>query len=214
LRDTVGVYLEDPERIPLLAYGANASPRRLALKLAHLPEGHREALILAGRLDDYDVAAAAQLPVFSSMAATIVLSPGTSARVAVMFLTGVQFTALWWTELSYRVGALEEITLRTPLTADPLRRVIAFVSRYGAFSIDGEPVAMAAIPADGRRYRALTQVELLAAAAKLTLGAEAGPRGLIRAAYEQPAAFFAEHMPAMRAVSRPFASPHWREMPA
>src|SRR5689334_10656959 len=50
------------ERVPLLAYGANGSPERLALKLAHLPEGHRRAAILAGWLSDFDVGATAQPP--------------------------------------------------------------------------------------------------------------------------------------------------------
>ena len=53
---------ESADRVPLLAYGANGSPERLALKLAHLPDGHREALILAGDLEDFDVGAAAQPP--------------------------------------------------------------------------------------------------------------------------------------------------------
>src|SRR5215204_3212280 len=51
-KELVGKYVgESADRVPLLAYGANGSPERLALKLAHLPEGHREALILAGNLE-------------------------------------------------------------------------------------------------------------------------------------------------------------------
>src|SRR5215216_3751466 len=34
--ELVGEYLHAPDRIPLLAYGANASPERLELKLQHL----------------------------------------------------------------------------------------------------------------------------------------------------------------------------------
>src|SRR5215208_365021 len=106
-KELVGKYVdESADRVPLLAYGANGSPERLALKLAHLPEGHREALILAGNLEGFDVGAAAQPPVFSSMPATLIPSSGTAVRVAVLFLTPIQFTALWWTELSYKVGAL------------------------------------------------------------------------------------------------------------
>src|SRR4051794_41542875 len=50
-------YVEAGDRLPLLAYGANASPERLALKFAHLPDGHRRALVLAGELEGFDVAA-------------------------------------------------------------------------------------------------------------------------------------------------------------
>src|SRR4051794_5145260 len=65
---------DSTDRVPLLAYGANGSPERLSLKLAHLPDGHREALILAGDLANFDVAVAAQPPVWSSMPATLVPS--------------------------------------------------------------------------------------------------------------------------------------------
>jgi hypothetical protein len=210
----VARYLGDPERVPLLAYGANASPGRLALKLAHLPDEHRSALVLAAELEGFDVGAAAQGPVFSSMPGTLIPSPGTAVRVALLFLTPVQFTTLWWTELSYRVGALEDVVVCSPLADEPISRVIAFVSRFGAFCVDGEPVAMAAIPARERRARALSQHELLEAAARLALHDGATARDLLRCAYAAPAAFLAERYPALRAVARPFASPHWRAMPA
>ena len=74
--------------------------------------------------------AVAQPPVFSSMPATLISSPGTSVRVAVLFLTPAQFTALWWTELTYLVGALTGITLITDVVEDPITRVILFISRW------------------------------------------------------------------------------------
>ena len=167
---------ESADRVPLLAYGANGSPERLALKLAHLPDDHREALILAGNLEGFDVGAAAQPPLFSSMPATLIPSPGTAVRVAVLFLTPIQFTALWWTELSYRLGALTDVTLTTEITEEPIKRVILFISRWGAFCVDGAPVAMAAIDARNRHSTALTQTEILNAAARISIG-----RGLYRA---------------------------------
>src|SRR3954453_21644020 len=39
--ELVGEYLHADGRLPLLAYGANAAPERLALKFAHLGEEHR-----------------------------------------------------------------------------------------------------------------------------------------------------------------------------
>lgn len=212
--DLVDAYVTDAERIPLLAYGANASPGRLALKLAHLPEEHRSALILAARLPDFDVGAAAQPPVFSSMAATLIPSPGTRVRVAVLFLTEVQFTALWWTEHSYRLGALNDAAIACDAVGEPLARAFAFVSRYGAFCVDGSPVAMAAIPAQDRRQVAMTQLELLEAEARLLLGEQATALDLVREAYERPAAFMSRHRPALRAVSEPFRSERWEELPA
>ena len=206
-------YVEDPERIPLLTYGANGAPERLSLKLAHLPAGDREALIVAGDLEGFDVGAASQPPLFSSMPATLIVSPGTSVRVAVLFLTPTQFTALWWTELSYLVGALSGITLTTDLIDEPIRSVLCFISRYGAFGVDGAPVAMAAIAARNRRSTALTQAEILDAAARMCIGGGSCARDLIKAAYENPAAFMAEHLARFRAASVPFESEHWARMP-
>jgi hypothetical protein len=212
--ELVHKYMYEPsDRIPLLTYGANSSPERLALKLAHLSENDHEALILAGDLEGFDVGAVAQPPVFSSMPATLITSPGTTVRVAVLFLTPAQFTALWWTELTYLVGALTGITLVTDAIEDPIDRVIAFISRWGAFCVDGEPVAMEAIPAKNRRAKALTQTEILDAAARMALSESAGARDLVKASYEHPAAFMAEHYASFRAASAPFESDHWTKMP-
>jgi len=212
--ELVGEYVdESADRIPLLAYGANGSPERLALKLAHLPDGNREALILAGDLEDFDVGVAAQPPVFSSMPATLLPSPGTVVRVAVLLLTPIQFAALWWTELSYKLGALTGITLTTEFMEEPIKRVLVFISRFGAFCVDGAPVAMAAVAARKRSSTALTQAEILDAAARMSIGeGSAGPE-LIKGSFENPAAFMADCYPTVRAASVPFESEHWTEMP-
>jgi hypothetical protein len=199
----------DGARIPLLAYGANASLERLALKFAHLPEGHRTPLIRSAELTGFDVGATAQPPLFLTMPATLVPSPGTSVHVAVLFADPVQFTALWWTELSYRVGALDRVELR--LADGTLDRALVFISRYGAFCVDGEPVVLKAIEARDRRFRALTQEQILDAAGRMTIGG--GARDLLATAYANPAAFFAEHQAAFKKASLAFASPQWTPMP-
>jgi hypothetical protein len=204
---------ESADRVPLLTYGANGSPERLALKLAHLPDGDREALILAGNLEDFDVGAAAQPPVWSSMPATLVPSPGTAVRVAVLFLTPIQFTALWWTELSYLVGELTGVTVTTDSTEEPIERVILFISRFGAFCVDGAPVVMAAIPARNRSLTALTQTEILDDAARICIGESSTARDLIKASFENPAPFMADRYASFRAASVPFESERWRQMP-
>src|SRR5215204_5198793 len=212
-KELVGKYVgESADRVPLLAYG-DGSPERLALKLAHLPDGNREALILAGDLEDFDVGVAAQPPVFSSMPATLLPSPGTVVRVAVLLLTPIQFAALWWTELSYKLGALTGITLTTEFMEEPIKRVLVFISRFGAFCVDGAPVAMAAVAARKRSSTALTQAEILDAAARMSIGEGSAGPDLIKASFENPAAFMADCYPTFRAASVPFESEHWTEMP-
>jgi hypothetical protein len=212
--ELVSRYVKDAaDRIPLLAYGANGSPERLALKLAHVPPDQREALILAGYLEGFDAGAAAQVPVWSSIPATLVPSSGTVLRIAVLFLTPRQFTTLWWTELSYMVGALSGVNLTIEETPEPIDRAIVFVSRYGALCVDGQPVVMAALQARNRRFPALTQTEIMEAVAQVTLGRGSSTRDLVKAAYENPAAFMAEHYPSVQGASLPFDSEHWEEMP-
>jgi hypothetical protein len=213
-REILGRYTDPSSgRIPLLAYGANGSPERLAAKLAHLPADQRDALVLAGYLEGFDIGAVAHPPVWSSMAGTPITSPGTQVRVSILYLTDIQFTALWWTELSYRLGALERVVFKADLLDDPIDRVLLFVSRWGAFCLDGEPVAMSALPARDRRWRALSQEEILTAAARVALGEGSIARDLIKGAFENPAAFAAAHRPAFDAASLPFESELWREMP-
>lgn len=212
--ELVSAYVdESADRVPLLAYGANSSPARLALKLAHLPDGHHKALIIVGDLEDFDVGAAAQPPMWSSMPATLIPSPGTAVRVAVLLLTPVQFTALWWTELSYRLGALRDITLTTDAAKEPINRVMLFSSRFGAYCVDDAPVAMAAVPARNRRSTALTQVEILDAAARMSMGEGSVARDLIKASFENPSTFMTHHYASFKAASVPFESEHWVEMP-
>jgi len=72
---------------------------------------------------------------------------------------------------------------------------------------------MAAIPAKNRRSTALTQTEILDAAARMCIDGRAVARDLIKAAFENPASFTADHYPTFRAASVPFESKHWSKMP-
>ena len=72
---------------------------------------------------------------------------------------------------------------------------------------------MAAIPAKNRRSATLTQTEILDAAARMAIGEGACARDLVKASYENPAAFMAEHYASFRAASVPFESEHWTKMP-
>jgi hypothetical protein len=206
---------EDPEsRIRVLAFGSNASPDTLTQKFAHFPDvDDRTVLVLAGQLNEFDVGAAAQPTVmYGSMPATLFPSPGTAVRAAVLFVTPMQFTQLAWSELTYRLGWLE-----TSFVADEseinLRGALVFVSRFGAFCIDGAPVALDFIPASGRSARALTQEELLDVAAQTSIGPGAHAEHLVRAIFEEPAEAFRVLAP-IRAAGEPFRSDRFTLFPA
>lgn len=196
-------------RLPVLALGSNASPATLERKFAHFPEEEdRAVLALTGRLHDFDVGAAAQPTVYGSMPATLFPSPGTAVCATVLWVTAAQFTQLAWSEFSYRLGRL-----RTRLDLDhdgtSFDEILVFVSRFGAFCVDQRPVALAAIPADGRTAAALTQEQLLDAASVLALGPGADAESLVRSIFEAPGEIGPRIAATVRKASLPFASEHW-----
>jgi len=196
-------------RVPMIAIGSNAAPETLQRKFAHFdaPED-RSVLALTGRLHDFDVGVAAQPAVYGSMPATLFPSPETAVGATLLWVTSNQFTQLTWTELSYRLGKL-----RTRFEVAEIEKsfdeVLVYVSRFGAFCLDGGPVALAAIPAAGRTAPALTQEELLNAAAAMALGPGADAEALVRAIYEDLGETLPKVAATVRRASLPFASERW-----
>jgi hypothetical protein len=203
-------FAADPRRRPVLAIGSNGAPEQLSLKFAHFADAEdRTALVLTGWLDDFEVGAAAQPTLYGAMPATIFPSPGTRVRAALLWVTSTQFTQLAWTEMSYRLGRL-----RTDFEVDDSRQtfdeVLVFVSRFGAFHRgDGEPVALAAVAAEGRTAAALEQEEILDAAAAMALGPGAGAETLVRAAFSDPGGLAAKLAATVRRSSIAFESERW-----
>jgi hypothetical protein len=196
-------------RLPVLAIGSNAAPATLVRKFAHFPEeGDRAVLALTGRLHDFDVGVAPQPTVYGSMPATLFPSPGTEVCATVLWVTPAQLTQLTWSELSYRLGRL-----RTRFDADEgdtsFDEVLVFVSRFGVFCIDECPVALAAIPATGRTAEALTQEQLLDAAAVLAIGPEANAETLVRAIFDDLNEIAPKIAATVRKASLPFTSERW-----
>jgi hypothetical protein len=201
------------QRTPILAFGSNAAPAVLRRKLAHFPaEEDRRVLVAAGHLHDFDVAAAAQPTVYGALPATLLPSPGTRVRAALLWVTPAQLEQLAWSEMSYRLGRLE-----TRFAADQPEldsaSPLAFVSRFGAFAPAGEPAALAAIPAQGRRAPALSQEALLDAAAALALGDQARAADLVRAVYADLGALLPRLRETVRRAALPFASERWTPHP-
>lgn len=169
------------DRHPLIAFGANGGPERLRARFAAFPEDDdRDVLVLTGGLCDVDVGAQAGPTVFGNVPGALFHSPGTTVRASCLWVTPRQLTELTRMELGYRLGRLEHARFvmdGADVEVDPL---LAYVSRIGTLCIDGAPVALAAVPATGRRARALTQEELLDHLAALVLGEGARARDLVR----------------------------------
>jgi hypothetical protein len=203
------------ERYPLLAFGSNGSPETLTLKFGHLPEQERRLLVAAGDLYDFDVGAAAMPTVYGALPATIFPSPGTAVRASVLWVTTAQLVALTWTEISYRLGRLEDVRFEPDnVDAPKVESMFAFASRWGAHCVDGETVAMQAVPAADRVAPALTQEQLLDQIARAVFGGTARARDLVTRVMDDFGAAATTIEPVLRETARPFRSACWTPFPA
>jgi hypothetical protein len=196
-------------RLPLLAIGSNAAPEVLERKLGHFAPGEdRAVLALSGHLHEFDIGAAAQPTIYGAMPATPFESPGTAVSATVLWVTPAQFTQLTWSELTYRLGRLHtrfEIADAEMGFDD----VLVFVSRFGTLHVDGEPAALAAVPARGRSARAFTQRQLLDHAAALALGPGADAETLLRAVCEDLPSLLPRIAATVRRKGQPLRSERW-----
>lgn len=150
------------DRHPLVAFGANGAPVRLQDRFAAFDDpADREALVLTGELHDVDVGAQASPTAFGTVPGALFASPGTAVRAAILWLTPLQLAELTIAELGYRLGRLDRAHFVMDEAGVEVDDLYAFVSRVGALRLDGDPVALAAIPARGRTARAMTQEQLL-----------------------------------------------------
>jgi hypothetical protein len=202
------------DRHPLVAFGSNAAPETLAAKFAHFPDAaDRAVLVLSGDLHDFDVGASASPAIYGAMPAALFSSPGTAVRAAVLWLTAAQVTQLTWSEVSYRLGRLDRARFTVDAADAEVDGVFAYVSRFGAFCIDGAPVALAAIPARDRAAAALTQEELLGVVARLLIAPEARAEDLVRAVFDDMAGVVARASQVLWPAGLALASEHWTRWP-
>ena len=168
-------------RYPLVAFGANGAPSRLEERFGEFAErADRDVLVQTGRLHGVDVAAQATPTAFGTMPGVLYASSGTAVRASVLWVTPVQLATLTMMELGYKLGRLDQARFELDEDERAVDGVFAYVSRIGALRLGGEPVALAAVPADGRSLRAMTQEELLAEVAALAFGPETGAAELVR----------------------------------
>lgn len=204
-------------RVALLAVGSNGAPSTLVRKFAHLPDGERDVLVVAGHLHGFDIGPVARLTPYGSLPATPFASAGTAVRASVLWVTRPQLTALTWSEMSYLLGRLSPIAFAPDEAADvtgmpELRDALLYVSRWGTYTgDDGRPLALDALAATGRTAAARTQEQLLAEVAAAA-GAADG-RALLQRLVAAPQAFMRDLEPWLAARAAPFRSDAWHPFP-
>ncbi len=144
-------------RTAVIAHGSNRSPEQLLRKFG---EG-AEIPVTRAWLADYDVVYSAHVSMYGSIAANLQHAPGVRACVFVTWLTAVQLTRMHETELggeNYFYGCLERIDLALELgPAGGLRAAQVYLSTRGCVAVQGAPLGLAAVEAQGRTHAALPQ---------------------------------------------------------
>lgn len=165
----VGAHRSTPmdQRVPLLAYGANRAPERIAEKLEGLVGPQSVVPILKARLSGFDIVYSAHFSSYGAIPATLGYRPGVTIDIAVLFVDAQQLDRLDASEgigVNYERRSFDELELlvdgmgHTP-TAE------AYVSLHGCFDPgDGRALALTAILAEGRDLPSATAVEALNAA--------------------------------------------------
>ncbi|HVE67626.1 MAG TPA: hypothetical protein VNB64_03500 [Solirubrobacteraceae bacterium] len=195
-------------RVPVLAFGANASPVALAAKLGPLAADARVPVV-AGELLGFDVVYSAHVSPYGAIPGTLQPCPGAVACVHVVHLAPEELARVHVSEPNYVFARLDGVDLRL---ADGTRHgaVRGYVSRHGALRRDGGHVGVAAIPVRGRTWPALDEPAILAAV-RDDLAPGETLAGFVDAHVADPE-LAAQRTSALRATAAPFSWPHWEEI--
>lgn len=145
------------ERVPVIAHGSNRAPEQLARKFG----ASAEIPVSRALLHDYDVVYSAHMTRYGAIAANLHHLPGVKAWLWITWLTEQQLARMHETELGgeiYRYGRLEGI--RLALESGPAAEIDSagvYLSSYGCLALDGAPIGLSAVQAEGRRHKSLPQ---------------------------------------------------------
>ena len=152
-------------RTAVLAHGSNRSPQQLRRKFANWSADESLMPVTRAWLQDYDVVYSAHITQYGAIATNLHHAEGHRIELFINWLTDKQLSYMHMTELpneNYSYGRMQGIALEVekgPRTC--LGEVMVYLSTRGCFSPDGEPVAAAGLPGEGRAHRPLHQEEML-----------------------------------------------------
>jgi hypothetical protein len=159
----------DVPRVPVIAYGSNANVDALTRKFLNSTfRGEVVIPVIKGTLHGFDVAWSPQFVFNGAMPATIVPSSGTSVSVWITWLDSAE---LRWMNETEGVGTLYSFGVlggtRLDAAGPRARRPGLYVDCFGALRVDGETLAVRAVPARHRTFVAVGSADALARVAPL-----------------------------------------------
>jgi hypothetical protein len=149
-------------RIPVIACGSNRAPEQLARKFQNWPLPLRIP-VLCARLAGFDVVYSAHFTGYGAIPATLHPCPGTTAEVAVQWLTPAELDRMDATEgigINYDRRHLTGIRLEIE-GFGTIHTAETYLSRRGPLIHQDTPVALRAIPCANRVWPALDQHGML-----------------------------------------------------
>lgn len=155
--DPAEVEIDRERRSRLLVYGSNGSPEALARKLALSAD---PVLVEPAWLHDFDVVYSAHFSPYGAVPATLQHSPGTSVRVAVLYLTDEQLRLVSATEPNYELASFDTAACELP-DGTPVTQLSVYLSRHGCLLLEGTEAALVAVPARERRFSELSEPQVL-----------------------------------------------------
>ena len=148
------------DRVPVIAHGSNRSPDQLRRKFGDAAE----IPVTIGWLADHDVVYSAHITQYGAVASTLQHAPDARVRISITWLAPAQLERMHETEgpSNYAYGRLTGIEL--DLERGPAARLAeawVYMGRNGCLDLDGGPVGIAAVEAQGRAHHARRQEEAL-----------------------------------------------------
>ena len=147
-------------RTPVLAVGSNQSPEQLARKFEGGAWG--EIPVLRIVLHDYDSVYSPHIATYGAVAATLQEAPGVRVSLFVTWLTDDQLIHMHTTEVSsanYGFGQLCNLRVDVDM-GPPLEALFIYNSTRGTLCSEGTPVPLSEVPAAGRTWAAMSQIEI------------------------------------------------------
>lgn len=192
----------------MLGYGSNPAPETLARKLRDAPAAGVAVPVLGLAVDGLDAVWSAHVHA-GYVPATIAPSPGTTLRAWALLLTDDERRVVDASESlgrNYALGRLEGVRARYA-DGSSCDGLLSYVSLHGALVLDGAPVALGPVPADGRAFPALDEPAVLRRVHGIT-GGETPEDAFLRDLAGDPTA--ADRCTAaLRGAAEPFAWPGW-----
>lgn len=148
-------------RTPVLAVGSNQSPEQLVRKF-HEPDWGPIPVVKT-RLKDFDSVYSPHIASYGAIAATLQHAPGVTVDLFITWLTEPQLERMHETEVSaanYGFGRIDGIEINNEF-GPKLDHLHIYNSKRGTLCNNDKPVPLAEVSAEGRRWTAMTQIDVL-----------------------------------------------------